>query len=181
MNTDSQSQSNCSKNGNGVRVSTRRTLDITATNGIVTLIGQGTHYAEMPAAEDAAKRVFGVKGVANAIVVDMRGDKKRTDQDADAAALAAFKWDFHVSDSKIRVVVANGTITLSGNVDWQYQKDAAEKYVSYMMGVSVVSNEIKIQPETKWSDVKTIEDAFRCNAVLEARRIAVTTDLINLR
>ena len=152
-------------------------IGVTAKNGVVTLTGQVAHYAEKSAAEEAAKGVYGVKGLANDIAVEMLGSLKRTDQDLAEAALNALKWDYEVPNDKVKVVVKNGWDTLSGTLDWQYQKDAAARSVRNLMGVIAVSNDITIKPEAKWIDVKgKIEDSFRRHADLEARRISVSTD-----
>ena len=87
------------------------------------------------------------------------------------------KWDFEVPNDKIKVIVNNGWVTLTGTVDWQYQKNAAVRCVRNLSGVTMVGNDIEIKPAAKWLDVKNkIEDAFRRNADLEARRIAISTD-----
>lgn len=152
-------------------------IGVTAKNGVVTLTGQVAHYAEKSAAEEAAKGVYGVKGLANDINVEMIGSLKRSDQDLAEAALNAIKWDYEVPNDKVKVVVKKGWLTLTGTLDWQYQKDAAARSVRNLMGVSFVSNEITIKPQAKWIDVKgKIEDSFRRHADLEARRISVVTD-----
>ena len=151
-------------------------IGVAAKDGVVTLTGQVTHYTEKTAAEASAKGVYGVKGIANDIEVEPPGSSKRTDQDIAEAALSALKWDFQVPGDKVKVVVKKGWVTLEGTVDWQYQKDAAARCVHYLMGVTRVSNQIAIKPTAKWIDVKNkIEDAFRRNADLEARRITVNT------
>jgi osmotically-inducible protein OsmY len=152
-------------------------IGVTADDGIVTLTGQVHHYAEKLAAEDAAKEVFGVKGIANDIKVETAGSLTRSDKDIAEAAADALKWDYEVPDDKVKVVVKEGWVTLSGNVDWQYQKDAAYRCVRYLLGVVGVTNNVSIKPSTKWIDVKTkIEDAFRRNADLDERRISVVTN-----
>jgi osmotically-inducible protein OsmY len=151
-------------------------IGVTAKDGVVTLTGQVAHYAERATAEDVTKGVYGVKGTANDIMVELSGSAKRTDQDVAAAALNALKWDYEVPEDKVKVVVKNGWVTLDGTVDWQYQKDSAERCVRYLMGVIAVDNNLTIKPSVKWIDVKTkIEDAFRRNADIEARRITVGT------
>jgi osmotically-inducible protein OsmY len=151
-------------------------IGVAAKDGVVTLTGQVAHYAEKATAEDVTKGVYGVKGTANDIMVELIGSAKRTDQDVATAALNALKWDYEVPEDKVKVVVKNGWVTLEGTVDWQYQKDAAARCVRYLMGVIAVSNNVTIKPSVKWIDVKTkIEDAFRRNADIEARRITVGT------
>lgn len=152
-------------------------IGVAADDGVITLTGQVTNYTEKTAAENAAKAVYGVKAVADEIEVEMPGPNKRTDQEIAASALSALKWDVEVPGDKIKVVVRNGWVTLDGTVDWQFQKDAAARCVRYLRGVVGVSNDITIKPSAKATDVKSkIEDAFRRNANLEARRINVDAD-----
>jgi osmotically-inducible protein OsmY len=151
-------------------------IGVTADDGIVTLTGQVQHYTEKLAAENAAKDVLGVKGIANDIKVEPEGSLKQSDKDIAAAAIGALKWDYEVPDGKVKVVVNEGWVTLDGTVDWQFQRDAADRCVRYLRGVVGVTNKISIKPSAKWIDVKTkIEDAFRRNAELDARRISVVT------
>ena len=177
MNTDSQLQSNVLDELKWRPSVDAAHIGVTAKHGVVTLTGQVAHYAEKTAAEEAAKGVYGVKGLANDIVVEIPGSDKHSDQDVATAALNAMKWDFEVPNDKIKVIVNNGWVTLTGTVDWQYQKNAAVRCVRNLSGVTMVGNDIEIKPAVKWLDVKNkIEDAFRRNADLEARRIAISTD-----
>ena len=151
-------------------------IGVAVKDGVVTLTGQVAHYTEKTVAEGAAKGVYGVKAVANDISVELPGSSRRTDADIAAAALSAMKWDFEVPEDKVKVVVRDGRVTLEGTVEWQFQKDAAERCVRYLMGVSGVTNSIGIKPKATAAEVKgKIEDAFRRNASLDARRIAVET------
>lgn len=149
-------------------------IGVTANDGVITLTGQVAHYTEKAAAESAAKNVYGVMGIANDIKVESFESGKRSDQDIAEAAVSALKWDFEIPKGKVKVIVKDGWVTLDGTVDWQYQKDASERCVRYLMGVIAVTNSILIKPTVKWTDVKNkIEEAFRRNADLEARRITV--------
>jgi osmotically-inducible protein OsmY len=149
---------------------------VAAKDGVVTLTGQVAHYAQKAAAEDAAKRIYGVKAVANDIEIELPGSSLRTDADIAAAALSALKWDYEVPDDRIKVTVRDGWVTLEGTVDWQYQEDAAERCVQYLMGVKGVTNSIVIKTKPTPEGVKVkIEDAFKRNADLDARRITVNT------
>jgi osmotically-inducible protein OsmY len=151
-------------------------IGVTAADGVVTLTGEVPHYAQKQDAEDAAKAVYGVRAVANDIDVKLEGSHVRTDKDIAAAAVAALKWDYQIPEDKIQVTVKNGAVILEGIVNWQFQKDAAARSVRYLLGVVSVSNLITIKPSVKRGDVKAeIEDALRRNAILEARRISVTT------
>ena len=113
-------------------------IGVTATNGVVALTGHVGHYAEKLAAEDAAKGVYGVKGLANDIQVEMLGSHKQSDSDIATAALNVMELDYQIPNERVKVVVKDGWITLTGNVDWQYQKDAASRSVRNLRGVSMV-------------------------------------------
>ena len=152
-------------------------IGVAVKNGIVTLTGHVEHYAEKVAAEEAAKAVYGVRGIANDIEVRVPGSGKRTDTEIAEAALNALKWDFEVPEDRIKVVVKDGWVTLEGTVDWEYQKKAAERAVRYLMGVVGVTNLIKVKPAVKSVDIKAkIEEAFRRQANLDARRVNVATN-----
>lgn len=151
-------------------------IGVAAQHNVITLSGQVAHYNEKSAAEASAKGVYGVRAVANEIVVELNGAPRHTDQDIAEAALNAMKWDYEVPNDKVKVIVKDGWVTLEGTVDWQYQKDAASRCVKYLMGVKAVTNTISIKPTVKWIDVKNaIEDSLKRNAELDARRIGVAT------
>jgi osmotically-inducible protein OsmY len=121
--------------------------------------------------------VYGVKGLANDIVVEPTGSTARTDRDIAEAAVNALKWHFEVPDDKVKVVVKNGWVTLEGTVDWEFQKNAATRCVRYLMGVVAVTNTIEVKPTATCRDVSAkIEEAFRRHADLDARRISVKTE-----
>jgi osmotically-inducible protein OsmY len=176
MKTDSQVQSDVQTELKWQPSLSAAQIGVAAKDGVVTLSGQVDHYTDKTAAEHAAKNVYGVKAVANEIVVELPGSGKRTDADIAAAAVSALKWDFQVPENHVKVVVKDGWVTLEGTVDWQYQKDAAQRCVRYLTGVLVVTNSIGIKPRATSAGVKgKIEDAFRRHADLDARRIGVET------
>jgi osmotically-inducible protein OsmY len=151
-------------------------IGVAVRDGVVTLTGHVSSYAEKYTAERAAKRVAGVKAIANEIDVKLPGSSIRSDQDIAAAALKALQESPTVPDC-VRVTVSSGWITLEGEVEWQYQKDAAERAVRYLTGVIGVVNQIKVKPKISPEDLKKkIEDAFKRNAELDAKRITVEVD-----
>ena len=101
-------------------------IGVSVKDGIVTLSGHVTSYAEKYVAERAAKRVYGVRAVANEIDVKLPGSSQRTDEDIAAAAVNALKSNFSVPADKIKVTSAR-LVKLEGEVEWQYQKEAAER------------------------------------------------------
>ena len=177
MNSDSQLQSSVLEELKWRPSVNAAHIGVTAKHGVVTLTGQVAHYTEKSEAEEAAKGVYGVKGIANDIKIEFAGSFEPSDQDIATAALNALKWDFQVPNDKIKVIVKNGWVTLEGEVGWEFQKSAAGRCVRNLMGVVAVSNMVTLKPAAKWIDVKAkIEDAFKRNADLEARRITVGTE-----
>ena len=143
-------------------------------DGMVTLSGYVENYTQKWAAEDAASRVAGVKAVVEEIKVRLPSTYERTDQDIAEAAVNALQWNVSVPKEKVKVEVQEGWIALSGNVDWQYQKDAAFNTVCCLMGVVGVTNDIVVEPKVKPQDIKNkIEGAFQRHAALDGRKITV--------
>ena len=149
-------------------------IGVTVKDGVVTLEGTASSYAEKWAAEKAAKRVPSVKGLAIELDVELPGSCERTDADIARAAENALQWDVSVPRDQIKVTVEKGFLTLEGKVDWQFQKSAAERAVRDLMGVKGVWNNITVKPRVAPTDVKEkIEAALKRNAILDAQRIKV--------
>jgi osmotically-inducible protein OsmY len=149
-------------------------IAVSAANGIVTLRGDVHSYAEKSAAERVALRVYGVKAVANDINVRLISRYERTDTEIAHAAVSAFRWNTTVPADKVHVTVGNGWITLTGMVNWQYQRSAAEQAVRDLTGVRGVTNNITLAPHVQPADVQAkIEAAFKRSAEIDARRVNV--------
>jgi osmotically-inducible protein OsmY len=145
--------------------------------GVVTLTGHLASHAEKYAVERAVQRVHGVKALAIELTVKLPFDNQRTDADIAMAAERALEWNVLVPDDKIRPLVENGWITLAGEVEWDYQRSAAESAVRNLMGVTGVSNLVKVKPKVSPADVeKKIHDALSRQADREAHRLAITVD-----
>jgi osmotically-inducible protein OsmY len=141
---------------------------------VVTLTGWVDSYLKKWNAEEAAHRVAGVKAVANDVEVRLPSSSERTDSDIAAAAVHALEWDALVPSDKVQVTVSKGWVTLRGEVDWQYQKEDAERVVRRLTGVKGVTNLITVKPHTAPSDLKKrIEEALVRTAKLDADRIIV--------
>ena len=152
-------------------------IGVSVKNGVVTLTGHVPSYAEKFAAERAAKRVHGVKAVANELDVKLPGSSRRTDEDIAAAVVRALEADLSVPADKIKVTVSNGWVKLEGEVEWQYQKMAADHAVRYLTGVIGVSNQITVKPRVSPSEIKSkIERALKRSAEMDAHRITVEVD-----
>lgn len=122
-------------------------IGVAASAGVVTLTGHVTTYAEKHAAETAATRVKGVKAIAEELEVRLASNMSRSDDAIASAAVDRLAWDVSVPYDSIKVKVEKGWVTLSGQVEWWYQKDAAEQDVRRLLGVLGVSNHITIKPK----------------------------------
>ncbi len=152
-------------------------IGVAVKDGVVTLTGWVESYTKRWAAEDAAHRVRGVKAVANDIEVRLSTADERTDADIAAAAVRALEWDAFVSVDNLDVTVSKGWVTLKGTVEWQYQKDDAERVVRRLTGVKGVSNLLTVKPRVTASDLKQkIEKALVRSAETDAERIDVEVD-----
>jgi osmotically-inducible protein OsmY len=149
-------------------------IGVTAENGVVTLSGHVSDYAQKTAAERAAWRVKGVRGIAQEIEVRLSGDKKRNDDEIAQRALSILAWNTTIPSSGIRVQVSGGWVTLSGNVSWNYQRRAAENEIRKLGGVTGVTNDIRLTTEVQASDLKRrIQEALKRHAEIEAGAVHV--------
>jgi osmotically-inducible protein OsmY len=149
-------------------------IGVAVKDGVVTLTGWVDSYTKRWAAEDAAHRVRGVKAVANDIEVRLAGSAERTDADIAAAAIRALEWDAVVPLDKLDVTVSKGGVILKGEVEWQFQKDDAERVVRRLSGIRGVTNLITVRPRLTPSELKQkIEEALVRTAETDAKRITV--------
>lgn len=149
-------------------------IGVAVKEGVVTLSGHVPSYPQKWAAEKAAKRVYGVKGVADELDVHLPSSHQRTDGEIAQAALTSLKWHSSVPNDLIKVTVSRGWVSLEGTVDWQYQKESAANAVFHLTGVVGITNSIQLKARVKPGEVKAkIYDVFERNADLEARRIGV--------
>jgi osmotically-inducible protein OsmY len=128
----------------------------------------------MWAADAAPHHVKGVKAVANDIEVRLPSASERTDADIAAAAVRALEWDAVLPTDQLTVTVSKGWITLKGEVEWQYQREEAERVVRHLLGVKGVINLITVKPKVTSEDIKRkIEDALVRTAKTDANNITV--------
>jgi osmotically-inducible protein OsmY len=123
-------------------------IGVAADSGVVTLTGHVESFAQKHAAEAAVRRVKGVKAIAEEIEVRLPYATKRSDEEIAGAAIGRLEWDVSVPRDTIKVTVDKGRVTLTGEVDWNYQKDAASLDVRPLFGVVGVINQITIKPTT---------------------------------
>ena len=149
-------------------------IGVEVKDGIVTLAGHVSSYAEKWNAERAAQRVSGVKALAIEMDVRLPGSSKRTDAEIARSAENVLEWTTFLPADRVKVMVENGWITLSGQVDWEYQRRAAADAVRYLLGVMGVSDDIAIKPSVSSSAVKSdIEAALKRRAKSDAQKISV--------
>ena len=152
-------------------------IGVTANHGVVTLTGFVTSYAEKTAAERAARRVKGVRAIAEEIEVRLPSDTKRADDEIAARAVDILKWQVGVPADRIAVKVEKGVVTLTGEVDWQFQKTEADHVVHKLSGVVDVVNEVRVASPVHAYEVKEkLEKALQRSAEVEASRITVETE-----
>ncbi len=150
-------------------------IGVTVDKGAVSLLGSVDSYAEKWAAEDAIKRVSGVRAVAQDLTVKVRDDHRHSDTEIAAAVVNALKWDVFVPSS-VSANVRGGSVTLEGHVAWNYQRDAAERAIRYLGGVVHVNNAIALKPEASAGQVKEkVLAALERQAVTDSKSIHIET------
>jgi osmotically-inducible protein OsmY len=149
-------------------------IGVSARDGVVTLNGHVKTYAAKFAAERAARRVRGVKAVAQEIDVRLPSDKKTADDEIAARAVKLLEWDVVIPPNSIRVKVEHGTVTLTGEVDWAYQRGEAEHDVHRLSGVHLIVNQIRVRPQAQPDDVRAmIAAAFERTAEHDAASVTI--------
>jgi osmotically-inducible protein OsmY len=134
-------------------------------------------YGEKLMAEKAARRVEGVKAIAEEIEVRLPSDKKVADHEIAQRALDVLRWRVGIPGDRIGIKVEKGAVYLTGEVDWQFQKDEAGKAVSHLTGVYVVQNQIQIKSPIQVTNVREkIQKALERAAELDASRITVRAE-----
>ena len=158
-------------------------IGVAAEDGVITLTGHVRSYAEKIAAETSVRRVRGVRAIAEKIEVRYPGAPKTSDDEIAKRALDVLAWYAAIPES-VKVKVENGIISLSGEVGWQFQRNAAEAAVRRLSGVRGVVNGITIKPKVHASDIQQkIENALKRHAEVEAKQIQVMVadDKVTLR
>ena len=151
-------------------------IGVSAKDGVITLTGSVDGYAKKSEAEDAVKRVAGVKAVVEKIEIKYASNSARKD-DSDIATevVNAFKWNWEVPADEVKARVEKGWVTLEGQVEWNYQSNAAKKAVISLSGVAGVSNNIKVKSRTDDAIEKAdIESALNRNWSVADQDILVT-------
>jgi osmotically-inducible protein OsmY len=150
-------------------------IGVTVHNGVVTLTGHVKTFSEKRAAEKAAARINGVRAIVQEIAVETPREHAEADDVVADRAVRMLEWDVCVPHDRIQINVEKGWVTLSGQVDWQFQKEAAEKALRSLASLAGVTNLITVTPRVQIADVQQrIERALKRNAELEAAGIRVS-------
>jgi len=150
-------------------------IGVAIDQNVVTLTGHVSSYAQKLAALAAVRRVKGVHGIADGIEVIDSAEARTSDDDLVKRAMNVLSWDSVVPFEAIQVTVHSGLVTLTGKVNWQYQKSSAEASIRRLAGVRAVINNIEIEPHADAKNVKgRIEAALKRHAEVEAKDIRVT-------
>jgi len=152
-------------------------IGVAVRDAIVTLSGHVPTFKEKRAAEKVVMRIRGVKALVNEIEVKFLADAGRSDEDIARAAVSVLQWNSGIPENSIKLKVTHGWITMSGVVDWNYQRISAEKLVEDLMGVKGVTNLLTLKTAPVCADVKQrIESALKRNAEVDARDIQVAVE-----
>ena len=153
-------------------------IGVTVKDGVVTLTGVVDSYSKKMEAEAAAKNVVGVKAVVEKIEIKYSNTwSKKDDNEVANEVLNAFKWNWQVPNDKIKIKVEKGWVTLEGELNWNYQREAAKDAVRNLLGVTGVTNNIKIKSETHDAIEKMdIENALTRNWSVSDQDIRVKVD-----
>ncbi|MEY4139075.1 MAG: hypothetical protein RLZZ371_1257 [Pseudomonadota bacterium] len=152
-------------------------IGVTVNEGVVTLSGHVDTYAEKVAAKRAAERVNGVKALAIEIDVIPVGDHLRSDTEIALAAEHALSWNTSVPQDRVKVTVEQGWVTLTGDLDWNFQRRAVERMVRPLKGVVGVTDNIKLKTLPVPLKLRErIQDALTRQVMREARRIEVLVE-----
>jgi osmotically-inducible protein OsmY len=150
-------------------------IGVSVDDGAVTLLGAVDTYPQKWAAEDATKRVFGVRTVAQDLTVKILAEHKQSDSDIASAVQTALKWDVFIPKS-VTANVREGAVTLEGQVAWNFERDAAQKAVRYLMGVTAIHNYITLRSHASAADVKEkVQAALKRQAATDAKSIEIDT------
>jgi osmotically-inducible protein OsmY len=152
-------------------------IAVAVRDGVATLAGYTKSYLDKWKAERVASRIKGVKAIANDLEVRLPSSSERPDPDIARAAVDALRWNIAVPHDRIKVKVEKGWVTLEGDVDWNFQREAAARAVRSLVGVRGVTNLIAVKAQPAPADVKQkIKEALQRGAQFDADRITVEID-----
>ena len=157
-------------------------IGVTVKDGIVTLTGTVNTYAKKLQAEDAVKKTAGVKALVENLQVHFDCETKKSDSEIATEVLNALRWNWEVTNDKMYVKVEDGWVTLEGELQWNFQKEAAKNSVNNLKCIKGITNNITIKTDKKdLIEKKDIERALEVNWSINERNIIVTVEGSNVR
>ena len=177
MKTDKQLQSDVIAELNWEPSINATKIGVEVNEGVVTLAGHVDSYADKWNAEAAAQRVAGVKSLTIEMDVNLIGLTKHTDTDIAHSASNILQWTSFLQDDAVKIMVEKGWITLTGEVDWNYQRVAAATALRYLSGVTGLTNKISVKPKVSLNALRSdIETALKRQALKDASKIGVKVE-----
>lgn len=153
------------------------TIGVSITDAVVTLHGHVRSYSERYAAQEIVMRIHGVRALVNELEVQLPADSERRDEDIARTAASVLLWHSAIPEDRIKIEVSSGWITLRGEVDWHYQRVAAERAVRDLMGVRGVSNQITVANKALKAEIRgRIHEALKRNAIMNAQGVNVEVE-----
>jgi osmotically-inducible protein OsmY len=150
-------------------------IGVAVKNGIVTLSGIVDSFSKKLTAERAAKKVAGVKAIAEDIQIGVSPAYKKSDTEIAEAVFNALKWHSAVPEEKVRIKVEDGVVTLEGELEWEYQRVNARSAIQHLLGVRSVTNLITVKPKISPFELEQkINAAFLRHASIDAGKINVS-------
>lgn len=149
-------------------------INVIVSHGIVTLTGKVDHFSKKFQAENTVRNLIGIKEVIDNIEVSINSWEQKNDIEITAELLSVFRWNWNTLNNTIKVNVINSWVTLSGELEWNYQREAAKKVASNLIGVKGVTNLITIKPNDGIELNKTaLEHALKSHVALDVSDIIV--------
>jgi len=172
MKSDSKIQNDVMEELRWIPLLNTSAIGVAVKNGVVTLSGQVDSYSKKTLAEKTARRVAGVKAVAEDIQVGISPADRKSDAEIAEAVLNALKWHAAVQDERIKIKVEDGNVRLEGEVEWEYERSNAKNAIEDLTGVRSVTNLISVRPKVTPSGIQQkINEAFRRSATIDAGKI----------
>lgn len=177
MKKDSEIQKNVMEELSCLPLVNANEIGVMVKNGIVTLSGVIDSYPKKIAVEKAVKKIAGVKGIAEDLVVNLNGRHERTDSELAQAIMHALEWHSAAPADRIRILVEDAWVTVEGSVDWDFQRKSVSRVIENNIGVKGITNNITIAHRPAPADIKSkILAAFIRNASLDAGKIKVSIE-----
>ena len=158
-------------------------IGVTAKDGVVTLSGNVSSYSKKISAEDAVKKVRGVKAIAEDIIVDLGNIDAKDDSKIANSIVKAYQYFDEVLNDNLKIIVENGNVYLDGQVDWKLRKDAYEESIKNIAGIKKITNVIKVKAEsTDFLERSKLESALTRHCSIDDKivKVEVKGDTVKL-